>query len=377
MYTWKSDEVKKGEEALMQFLTRARLTEWELINKALNKEGLTEISSDSEITRLGEGAWHYAYLIEREQLVLRIPKKIAYEKEVVFNQDELTADYAGTKAFYQHANRTGKRMCPEHYDYHVSEDLTYTIESYVGKSIGLAGQTPDQSKRYGREVGEFFLALEELDSPIPGIGYITIGEQGEIKGQYEGNLSAFIREETAEYREEWEALLESSYSFDKEKVRRTGEELFSARSVEREKLVLTNQDTSPENMIFTESGVRMIDPFPIVYTGTSLAANYVFNYQTLFHSLHNTKRHAKNQYHLLIPQLKASAEGFVDGYTNGSKQKWNDLNVEVYLKLVTMTHEHDLLLKQESLSREQTIRYGTKEQIQERLSIFLMELEQF
>ncbi|MCC5803629.1 hypothetical protein [Rossellomorea vietnamensis] len=62
---------------------------------------------------------------------------------------------------------------------------------------------------------------------------------------------------------------------------------------------------------------------------------------------------------------------------NGSKQKWNDLNVEVYLKLVTMTHEHDQLLKQESLSREQVIRYGTRKQIQERMKIFLKELEEF
>jgi hypothetical protein len=361
----------------MPFLTTTTLSEREIINKALKNEGLKQISSDSEITRLGEGAWHYAYLIEEEQLVLRIPKKIAYEKEVIFNRDELKADYAGTKTFYEHANRTGKRMCPAHYDYHVSEDLTYTIESYVGKSIGLAGQTPDQSKRYGRELGEFFLALEALDSPIPGIGYITVGEHGEIKGQYEGNLSAFIREETGEYREEWESLLESSYSFDKEKVRRTGEDLISARSFDREKRVLTNQDTSPENMIFTSNGVRMIDPFPIIYSGTSLAANYVFNYQTLFHSLQNTKRHGKNQYHLLIPQLKGSAEGFVEGYVNGSKQKWNDLNIEVYLKLVTMTHEHDQLLKQESLSREQVIRYGTKAQIQERIGVLLKELERF
>ncbi|PFG03521.1 hypothetical protein [Bacillus sp. es.034] len=362
---------------LKPFLTTTTLTEQELINKALKNEGLKQITSDSEIKRLGEGAWHYAYLIEAEQLVLRIPKRIAYEKEVVFNRDELKADYAGTKAFYEHANRTGRGMCPSHYDFHVSEELTYTIETYVGKSIGLAGQTPDQSKRYGRELGEFFLALEELDSSIPGIGYITVGERGEIKGQYEGDLSAFIREETEEYREEWESLLESSYSFNKEKVRSTGDKLIAARSVEREKLVLTNQDTSPENMIFTRSGVRMIDPFPILYTGTSLSANYVFNYRTLFHALYNTKRHGKNQYHLLIPQLKASAEGFVEGYVNGSKQKWNDLNVEVYLKLVTMTHEHDQLLKQESLSREQVIRYGTKEQIQERIGIFLKELERF
>ncbi|MBN8208125.1 hypothetical protein JI666_05145 [Bacillus sp. NTK071] len=43
-------------------------------------------------------------------------------------------------------------------------------------------------------------------------------------------------------------------------------------SVEREKLILTNQDTSPENIIFSKKGTKIIDPFPLLYTGTSLAA---------------------------------------------------------------------------------------------------------
>lgn len=358
-------------------MTTETVTELELINRALIKEGLEQISDESEIKRLGEGAWHFAYLIDKEQLVLRIPKKIAYGKAVVFNRKELTAEYAATKAFYQYANRVKKGICPEQFNYFVNKELTYTIESYVGESMGLSGQTIEESKRYGKELGAFFLGLESLTVPYKGIGYLEIGAEGELKGQLEMDLRAAIVEETKEYQEELNVLLSSPYEFDKEKVKKSGKDLISNRSIGREKIVLTNQDTSPENIIFTKKGAKIIDPYPILYTGTSLAANYVFNYQTLFPTFHNTMRYGKGNYHLYIPQLSANTEGFIEGYTDDSQQKRYDLHVEVFLKLVTMTHEHYQLLNEKSLNREQIIRYGTKEQVKERLLIYLKKLEDY
>ncbi len=129
--------------------------------------------------------------------------------------------------------------------------------------------------------------------PYKGIGYLEIGADGELKGQLEMDLRAAIVEETKEYEEELDVLISSPYEFDKEKVMKTGKDLISIRSIEREKIVLTNQDTSPENIIFTENGAKIIDPYPILYTGTSLAANYVFNYQTLFPTFYNTRRYEK------------------------------------------------------------------------------------
>ncbi len=85
----------------------------------------------------------------------------------------------------------------------------------------------------------------------------------------------------------------------------------------------------------------------------------------------------KDNYHLHIPQLTANAEGFIEGYTDGSQQKRYDLHIEVFLKLVTMTHEHYQLLNEKSLTREQIIRYGTKEQMKERLQIYLKKLEDY
>ncbi|MYL49845.1 hypothetical protein GLV98_10120 [Halobacillus litoralis] len=361
----------------MKFLTKQPATELEQINRALENEGLHPLSRENDIQRLGEGSWHFAYLIEGEQLVLRIPKKVAYDQEVAFNREQLTAEYGSTKAFYQTANQAKKGMCPEHFHYFIDEDLTYTLESYMGKTIGLEGQTEEQSNQYGRDIGEFFHALEEIDPLLEGIGYLEVGENGELKGGLDMDLRTCIIEERGEYEEEFHALLSSDQPFNRDKVSAIGKELIPNRSIDREKRILTNQDTSPENLIFTKNGVTMIDPVPILYTGTSLAANHVFNYHSFFHTVHDTRRYGKGNYHLHTPLLRAHAGGFVKGYTQGSKQKHMDLHIEVFLKLVTMAHTHLELLQVESLTKEQIIRFGTKEQIEKRLQIYLNELEDF
>lgn len=54
-----------------------------------------------------------------------------------------------------------------------------------------------------------------------------------------------------------------------------------------------------------------IDPVPILYTGTSLAANHVLNYHTFFHTAQDTRRYGKGNDHRHIPLLKGLAEGFM------------------------------------------------------------------
>ncbi|MYL70553.1 hypothetical protein GLW00_06820 [Halobacillus litoralis] len=361
----------------MEFLTKQSVTEFEQVNRALENEGLNTLSGESDIKRLGEGSWHYAYLVERDQLVLRIPKKVAYEEAVVFNRDQLTAEYGATEAFYKAASQAQKGMCPEFFHYLINEDLTYTLESYMGETLGMEGQTQKQSEQYGREMGDFFRTLEEIDPPYEGIGYLEVAKNGELKGGLDMDLSACIVEERGEYEEELHNLLSSAYEFDKEKVAAVGKELIPNRSIDQEKRILTNQDTSPENLIFTSNGVKMIDPVPLLYTGTSIAANHVFNYRTFFPTVYDTRRYAKGKYHLYANLLKVHADGFVEGYTHGSEQKRMDLHIEVFLKLVTMAHAHLELLQEETLMKEQIIRFGTKEQIEKRLQIYLTELENF
>ncbi|SDL92988.1 hypothetical protein [Sediminibacillus halophilus] len=270
-------------------------------------------------------------MIEEEQLVLRIPKKIAYEKEVLFNEKALREEYTATHAFYQHANKVKKGVCPERFTFCVKKDMTYTMETYMGSSIGFSQQTIEESKKYGRELGTFFRGLESVKPPYEGIGYLEEGENGELRGRMEKELHAFLLEESREYEEELQGLVASPYEFDKEKVIKKAEWLLLNRSVDKEQVVLTNQDTSPENILFTQRGAKIIDPFPLLYSGTSLAANYRFNYQTLFPTFYNTIRYGKGNYKRHIPQLAANAKGFMEGYTKGSRQKQVDLHVEVFL----------------------------------------------
>ncbi|MCC2249503.1 hypothetical protein JUJ52_05925 [Virgibacillus sp. AGTR] len=206
---------------------------------------------------------------------------------------------------------------------------------------------------------------------------MEIGQTGELKGELDMDLKAFVFEETKEYQEELNKLIDSPYEFDRAKVVKAGESFISRRSINDEKIILTNQDTSPENIIYTKRGAKIIDPYPLLYTGVSFAANYVFNYQALFHLFHNTKRYRKGNYHLYISQLIVSAEGFIEGYTGSSKQKRHALHIEVFLKLLTMTYTHYKLVNETPLDREQIIRFGTKEQVEERLRIYLKKLEEY
>lgn len=64
---------------------------------------------------LGEGAWHYAWQVCKEEkiLVLRIPKAIAYGKSVTFDEEALKAEYAGTELYYQSVNKAQKGAASE------------------------------------------------------------------------------------------------------------------------------------------------------------------------------------------------------------------------------------------------------------------------
>lgn len=338
------------------------------IQQVLAREGISE----QEVTSLGEGAWHEAFLLEKDQLVLRIPKKIAYDKSVVFNQEELTAEYEGTRSFYQHANQAMKGICPDYFTYYVSEELTYTLETYVGRTTSLRDQTLEDARKYGHQIGDCFRHLETLEPPYPGMGYL---EGSPLRGAYDMSAQEFLKQETEEYVEELDTLVRSAYDFDKRIVKARGEALLSARAMEQEKIVFTNQDTSPENILFTENGARMIDPFPLLATGTSLAANHVFNYTSLFPKFHDTERYKRGNYHLHKDKLKANAEGFIEGYTAGSLEKKEALRIEVFIKRLTMAHEHYQLLEG-SMTREDVIRYGTKQQVEARLRDYLRELEE-
>jgi hypothetical protein len=73
---------------------------YELINFALQKSQYKSLVNKQQVTYIGEGAWHHAYLVKQnsgEKLVLRFPKEIAYGKKVAFIEKDINAEYGGTK----------------------------------------------------------------------------------------------------------------------------------------------------------------------------------------------------------------------------------------------------------------------------------------
>ena len=76
----------------------------EILLEAMNHAGV------SLPIMIGEGAWHMAWKVtkEDEELVLRIPKKVAYGKPVLFDRDALTAEYSATKWYYESVNKKNK-----------------------------------------------------------------------------------------------------------------------------------------------------------------------------------------------------------------------------------------------------------------------------
>ena len=107
---------------------------------------------------LGEGAWHEAWKVVKDdhERVLRIPKEVAYGKRVTFDYNALTAEYAATKLYYQSVNQAVPGAAPDFYEFYVSPDFTYTLESFGGEPLSLHTMTIEQATDIGVQVGAIY-----------------------------------------------------------------------------------------------------------------------------------------------------------------------------------------------------------------------------
>ncbi|MGG0238920.1 hypothetical protein [Bacillus rhizoplanae] len=321
-------------------------------------------------TFLGEGAWHNAYLAETNDgpFVVRIPKKVAYDKEITFNETALLAEYRGTALYYEKANLIRPNICPEQFYYYVSPDLTYTVESFAGRTLSLDQETEASMQQYGYELGQFYYEMDQVPANEPGIGYFT-WKNGKMIGEITEDANSFFQEETTEYKADITELYQAGFSVDLSYLfPLIDERIFS-------NITLTNQDNSLENLLLSNKQLRIIDPYPILYTGESLAANFIHNYRFTFPYYFNTERYKKHNFHTQIKKLRAMADGFCDGYTTVNKNLQFALDIECTLKMTNMIYNHYKALQQ-PLTREQEIRMGTHRQIEDRLQLLLSDLQQ-
>src|SRR5699024_9821373 len=133
---------------------------------------------------------------------------------------------------------------------------------------------------------------------------------------------------------------------------------------------------SPENIIIRDGRVHLIDPRPVLYSGVAVAGDFINNYKTLFPTYYESPRYIKHEFHRHKEVLHALAAGFEEGYTSGSVERKDFLEIEQYLQLFSLCYSHYQALYNE-INTETYLRMGNKDAIESRLSIYLQKLETF
>lgn len=137
---------------------------------------------------------------------------------------------------------------------------------------------------------------------------------------------------------------------------------------------LVNQDASPENILIDENGICLIDPYPSIYYPRGMAGNFTNLYETFFIALADTERYSKHRFSKCADKLKMIAQGYITEYSAGDSQIVSEVRGEQLLQLLETAHSHFCLLS-EDLAEETKIRYGSKEEIEERLTVFCEDLK--
>ncbi|WP_075619330.1 hypothetical protein [Paenisporosarcina indica] len=342
--------------------------------QALEHAKLTE----SVISDLGEGAWHQAWKLtstRHEPLVLRIPKKFAYKKEVTYNENALRAEYGGTEIYYKYVNQVSPGAAPSTFYYHVSQDLTYTIESYAGNHVDLHQLSEETARELGKEIGQLYRNLERVDHGLKGVGYLAWNEKQGLHGQFSSDYRAFIKEECNEVLDDYEELSNKRPIFDKPGLKDALIRICEMRFNEISHPVLTNQDASPENWLLNNGEIRLIDPLPIVYFGEVMAGNFLNLYETLFVELAHTERYGKHRFQDCQETLKCIADGFVHGYCDHNHHVNRVVRGEQVLQVLDTAVRHLRMIESE-ITEEQVIRFGSKGDMEKRLTVFAMKIDE-
>ncbi|WNB91279.1 hypothetical protein [Bacillus sp. NEB1478] len=351
----------------------------DLIDFALQKSGLDPLKDPTQVQYLGEGAWHQAYLVQLrvgEAVVVRFPKAVAYGKKVEFDETACLAEYEGTKAYYKLANSVKPGICPEFFQYYVGKNKTFTVESYAGKPIKLENFTFMEAFQTGAEMGEFFRYMNMAQHGLKGFGYLRWNGTN-IEGQFQSSVTEFMKEENKEYLNDFKGFILNYDRHVHPAAMIQLEECMRNRNLDESQIVFTNQDTSPENILLHGDGrVCLIDPVPLLYSGDSLAGNFINNYHTLYATFFNSPRYAKHQFDRFEEKLQTIVDGFMEGYCNGDADVKKRVKQEEFIKLTSLTAFQFKVLHSD-MTLEQKIRYGEKEAIANRIPVLVKRIEEF
>ncbi|MBY0098429.1 hypothetical protein [Mesobacillus maritimus] len=351
----------------------------ETLDFAVKNSGLGPLKRKNQISFLGEGAWHHAYLVSTnhtEKFVVRLPKKVSvYGDKVEYDEKAIHADYRGTQLYYETANTIKAGICPEFFHYYNAPGKTYTIETYKGPNVKLADLTSNEAFSIGFQMGEFFREMNKVKHSLKGYGYLSWNGK-EVEGRYQTDVSTFMKEENEEYAQDFERVCSWDKRFASDEIKSKLMDSLASRSIDANTISITNQDASPENILFYNGQVSLIDPFPILYYGHSLAGNFLNCYETIFPTYFNTKRYERHQFNLYTKELREITNGYLHGYTCGDSHIKQLVRREQFIRLANLTYDHFVVATGE-LSKRAEVGMGTRDVINERISVFLEMLRAF
>ena len=346
------------------------------LKNAIEKIKIENIKME-HIWKIGEGAWHNVYRIERnseEDLVLRIRKKNAYGQLQAYKEIDLITEYESSKVYYHQANQCSFNICPSVFDYFQEESLAFTVESFMGEGKKLQCLSHYEAFTIGEKLGEFFKVMHRKNPDIQGFGRI-IWNGKLLEGKVQQEAHYIWQNDNDFYLSILNSLTSTDLTFNREKVVDKILKLIENRRKNPQKISLVNQDVTPENIIFNVDNVSIIDPFPSLDFDLKYAGYFVFCYKFLLPAYSNASRYRNHAYNQNSNILNRIADGFMNGYIRDNVKLYKCLLDEYILWILLEAHEHYETLKESVLDPKTLQQMGDKDMIRNRLTLCLNELE--
>ncbi len=356
-------------------------TTLEQLEHALRVCGLPLSLSRGAYERIGSGGWHDAYKVTVPQhahpFIVRLRKSVAYNQPQPYAEKatEWHAEYVSTSLYYMQANRALPGICPSVFLYHVSEEITCTVETYMGERLNLGELDKTTARRMGRQIGGMMRTIHGKKSHIQGSGELA-WDGANLYGAVPQRHPLLARKIEQSYQENiLLALTEEGPAFDHGRVRAKLSAAHAIRDAD-EPTVLINRDITPENLTVQRGGkVGIIDPYPYLGNGTRFAAWFIHCYRFLLPAYAQTDRYEKNQYQRFAPVLEDIAAGFERGYIQGDSTLGAHIAAERWLWTLEQAYDDFELLSMAELPAAKRIKHGERQVIQIRLKAALRALE--
>lgn len=325
------------------------------------------------ISKIGEGAWHSVYKIEKimeDAIVIRIKKKKAYGQLQEFKELDLKTEYESSKAYYGLANQCSVNFCPSFFKYFLDESIVFTVESFMGKGRRIQSLNHIEAISLGRKLGVFFQAMHGKSPGIKGFGNLVWNGES-LEGSVQKDSAQIWQADNHYYVSVMHKLIAADLEFDRDIIVEKIQTIIKNRRENQQTISLVNQDITPENIIFDYPDVSLIDPFPRLDFNLKYAGYFVFCYKFLLMAYSNAPRYQKNQYHENYEVLSKIADGFIDGYIDESESLYKQIMDEYILWTLLETYEHYEMLSKEKLSQKTVLQMGNKDIIHQRLKLCL------